>query len=194
MQDSYIQILKSGGIGVIPTDTQYGLVAEALNQDAVEKVYKIRKRSPEKPFIILISDLSDLKFFGVDLDFKTSQFLENIWPNPVSIILPVASNEFAYLHRGTNSLAFRMPDDKNLLEILQKTGPLIAPSANLEGHIYAKSISEAKNYFGDQVDFYEDQGTLESRPSTLIKIEDGKIEVLRQGLYELPQNLHNMLQ
>lgn len=195
-QEEIIKILKSGGIGVLPTDTQYGLVTQALNETAVEKAYQLRRRSPDKPFIILISVVDDLKLFGIDIDNKTSQFLHKIWPNSVSVILSVTSNDFAYLHRGTNSLAFRIPNNPDLLTILKETGPLIAPSANIEGHPYAKTITEAKNYFGDSIDFYEDKGEVESNPSTLIKIGEEGVEVLRQGTFptlNLSNNLSNVI-
>ncbi|MFA5932795.1 MAG: L-threonylcarbamoyladenylate synthase [Microgenomates group bacterium] len=192
MDTQIIQILKSGGIAVIPTDTQYGIVAQALNKEAVEKVYLLRKRAPEKPFIILISSIDDLKLFDVTVNQIAMNYLATIWPNPVSVVLPVSSNDFAYLHRGTNTLAFRIPNDNELLNLLKETGPLIAPSANLEGFPYAKTISEAKEYFGDSVDFYEDKGTLESNPSTLIKIGEQGIEILRQGKYDKITELLNM--
>ncbi len=86
-----------------------------------------------------------------------------------------------YLHRGTNSLAFRFPKDEGMIEILGKTGPLVAPSANPEGLEPAKTVYEAKKYFNDGVDFYLDAGRLEAEPSTLIRIQKGKVEVLRQG-------------
>lgn len=184
-KEEIIQILKSGGIGVLPTDTQYGLVAPALNETSVERVYQVRKRSPDKPFIILISSIDDLKLFNITINQLTINYLAQIWPNPISVILPVQSNDFAYLHRGTNSLAFRIPNNTELLNLIKETGPLIAPSANIEGFPYAKTIDEAEEYFKDKVDFYDDQGKLESNPSTLIKIEDGKIEVLRQGVFQI---------
>ena len=77
-----------------------------------------------------------------------------------------------------------MPDKKDLLELLKITGPLLAPSANHKGEKPALIIEEAKVYFGNKVDFYVDEGKLESLPSTLIKIEDGKIVVLREGAVE----------
>lgn len=187
-----IAALKTGQLAVIPTDTQYGLVTSALNQQSVEKVYKLRKRSPEKPCIILISSIEDLKLFEIAVNKITTDYLSNIWPNPVSIVLPCLNNDFSYLHRGTNSLAFRIPDNRELLEILKDTGPLIAPSANIEGLPFAKTINDAKKYFGGQVDFYIDQGELESVPSTIIKIESGKVVILRQGEFKidkLPKNL-----
>ena len=82
---------------------------------------------------------------------------------------------FEYLHRGTAALAFRVPKSAWLRKLLQKTGPLIAPSANFEGEPPALSFRAAKKYFGKSVDFYVDAGRLISKPSTLIKIEKGKV-------------------
>lgn len=176
--------LKSGKIGVIPTDTIYGMVGLALSKDTVEKIYKVKKRGPKKPMIILICSIDDLKKFNIELDKVTKQILEKIWPNPVSVILACPESGFKYLHRGTNTLAFRMPKDDFLLELLGHTGSLVAPSANFEGEIPATTINEAKKYFGNTVDFYLDGGSLESKPSTLIEIKEGKICILRQGLWK----------
>lgn len=67
-----VSILKSGGVGILPTDTLYGLVASAFDEKAAERIYELRKRTPDKPMIILISSLEDLKTFGIELSF--SQF------------------------------------------------------------------------------------------------------------------------
>lgn len=180
-----ISILKNGGIGVLPTDTIYGLVGSARNRQIVEKIYKLRKRKPNKPFIILISSFTDLKLFNVSLSAVEKGILEKIWPGKVSVILKCPDEKFSYLHRGTNTLAFRLPHDKNLINILEKTGPLVAPSVNLEGKPPAETIEKAKEYFGEQVEFYVDAGKLSSEPSTLIKIEGRKTIVLREGAVKI---------
>lgn len=82
-----------------------------------------------------------------------------------------------------------MPALAWLRTLLHKTGPLVAPSANLEGHPPAWTVREAKRYFDDKVDFYIDAGRLGGRPSTLIKIENGKVIVLRQGAAKIPRAL-----
>ena len=178
-----IQILKNDGVGVMATDTIYGLVGSALSKKAVERIYKLKKRTPSKPFIILISDFNDLKFFNIKIDQFTKKLLQKIWPNPVSVILPCNDAKFAYLHRETKTLAFRIPQKPDLLELLQQTVPLVAPSANPEGLPPAQTIKEAKKYFNDQVDFYQDEGKLISEPSTLIEIKNRKTNILRQGIY-----------
>ncbi len=173
--------LKNNGVGVLPTDTLYGLVGSALSKKAVGKIYQLKKRNPQKPLIILISSLSDLALFKIKVDQKTKKILNQCWPGKVSVIFPCPSKKFAYLHRGGETLAFRLPDKKDLRFLLKKTGPLVAPTANPEGLEPAKTIEEAKAYFNDQVDFYLDQGRLDSLPSTLIKVESGRVEVLRRG-------------
>ncbi len=77
-----VDFLKKGKIGVMPTDTIYGLVGKALNKKTVERIYEVKKRKPEKPFIILISSLRDLKLFGV----KPEKILKKYWPGAASVI------------------------------------------------------------------------------------------------------------
>ncbi|OGM89422.1 threonylcarbamoyl-AMP synthase [Candidatus Wolfebacteria bacterium RBG_13_41_7] len=180
-----IQTLIGGGIGVLATDTLYGLVGSALSKKAVEKIYKVRRRAPKKPLIILINSLADLDLFNIKLDNAARRKLLRFWPGKVSVIFPCSVKKFHYLHRGTKTLAIRLPKKKSLVNLTKKIGPLVAPSANLEGEPPAKTIKEAKKYFGDKIDFYVDSGKVSGRPSTLIKIENGKIVVLRKGAVKI---------
>ncbi|MEK7464165.1 MAG: L-threonylcarbamoyladenylate synthase [Patescibacteria group bacterium] len=166
-----IKIIKRSGVGVMPTDTIYALVGSALSKKSVLRIYKTRKRDLKKPFIVLIENIKDLKKFGVKTDERVSKFLKNVWPGPVSIILSVKSKKFFYLHRGTNSIAFRMPKELWLKKILRKTGPLVAPSANMAGKPPAQTIQGAKKYFGEGVDFYLDGGKISKQPSLLIDVK-----------------------
>ena len=174
------KILKAGGIGVMPTDTIYGLVGSALKPDTVARIYKVRQRSPDKPFIILISKLADLKKFDIELSSSQEDFLTKNWPGPLSVILPCPNPKFKYLHRGTKTLAFRLPSSRPLLGLLASTGPLVAPSANPEGLPAAQTIKQAKDYFGDKLDFYL-SGKVKNEPSTLISLVGEKVVVLREG-------------
>jgi len=189
MNSSIINRLNSGKIGVIPTDTIYGIVGSALNPVVVEKIYQLRRRAVDKPMIILISSLDDLEKFDVKLTDKQKEFLQKNWPNPLSVILPCKCEKFKYLHRGTNSLAFRMPKDKKLLEMLRQTGPLVAPSANFEGEKPAETVEEAKKYFADQAAFYV-KGKIKSKPSTIIKLdEEGKVDILRESRLRISSHI-----
>jgi L-threonylcarbamoyladenylate synthase len=178
------KILKKGGVGVLPTDTIYGLVGSALSRDAVEKIYKAKNRPQDKALIILITSYKDLDVFGVEYNKKE---LEKVWPGKVSVIVPCKTSavkkEFRYLHRGTNTLAFRMigPKNRSLFNLVRKVGPIVAPSANLSYQDPAQNITQARKYFGDTVDFYVSAGTKKSKPSTLVSYKNGEFTILRQG-------------
>jgi L-threonylcarbamoyladenylate synthase len=170
-QKEIVKILKNGKVGVMATDTIYGLVGSALSKKAVSRIYKLRKRNLKKPMIVLIGSLGDLEIFGIKTSQRLKNFLSKIWPGPISIILPCAFKKFSYLHGGVKSLAFRLPAKKELIKLLRQTGPLVAPSANISGLPASISIKEAKKIFGDKVDFYLDSGTIKGSPSTLIEIK-----------------------
>ena len=150
----------------MPTDTVYGLVGQALNPLAAAKIKKLKERRSNKPFIILLSALADLRQFNLKPPPTMLEIIKQVWPGPVSIIF-------------TKKLSFRLPAPIWLRRFIRQTGPLIATSANIAGAPPSRSILQAKKYFGRRVDFYlpgESRGT---KPSTLIKIRNGKIIVLR---------------
>jgi L-threonylcarbamoyladenylate synthase len=189
IEKEIVSILLAGGVGVIPTDTLYGLVGSALNAESVERIYKLRKRDLKKPMIILISSLQDLKTFGVLLNASQEQILKKLWPGKISVVFPSGNKKMQHLLRGGKTLAFRFPQDETLLKLLKETGPLVAPSANLAGEKPAETYVQAKKYFGEKIDFYLDAGKLFSKPSTIIEIAmDGKVNILRKGIVKIKQN------
>ncbi len=179
-----IEVLQNGGIVVMPTDTIYGIVGRAEDRNVVEKIYEIRKRTPEKPCIVLIGNTEELDKFSIKLSDEQKAKLQKFWyeeNRPISVVLDCLEEKFAYLHRGTNSLAFRLPASQELRDLLLKTGPLIAPSANLEKFPASENIEDARKYFGDQVDLYVDGGLITSKASRVIKLhKDGTESILRE--------------
>ncbi|MBI4250239.1 threonylcarbamoyl-AMP synthase [Candidatus Uhrbacteria bacterium] len=172
-------LLRKGKIGVMPTDTLYGLVGSALLPEVVDRVYRVRKRNRKKPMIVLIASKDDLAHFGIILNSRQAKLLKQVWPGPHSIILPCCSKKYHYLHRGKKSLAFRVPADEELRRFLQKTGPLVAPSANPEGRDPARTIRQARAYFGESIDFYI-RGYVRDKPSEIIEISNsGTISKVR---------------
>jgi len=182
-----IEILKKEGVGVLPTDTQYGLVGSAFSRRAVTKIYDLKSRIEKKSLIVLISSIDDLNMFGVEINEPAKAFMEKFWPGKVSIVLPFHNNRLYYLDKMGGTLAFRFPNKKSLINIIKDTGPLVAPSANPEGYPPATNIMEARRYFYKWIDFYVDGGDLVSDPSTIVKIIGDKIEVIREGAVKIDQ-------
>lgn len=181
MDQKISEIIKRNGVGILPTDTLYGLVGSAFSKEAVDRIYDLKSRSEKKSLIILISSIDDLKKFGVELTDTSKKFIKKFWPGKVSIVLPFDNKKLFYLDKMNGTLAFRLPKKGDLINLIKETGPIVAPSANPEGLAPAKDTDEARIYFDDRIDFYVDGGKLESEPSTLVKIDGDKIEILREG-------------
>lgn len=179
MEKNLVKILRSGGIALIPTDTTYGVVGSALRSETVNEIYRLRKRNLAKPFIILIAARKDLKKFGITPTETQKKILEKVWPGPTSVVVKAPEEKFSYLHRGKNTLCFRVPAKKSLRALLRKTGPLVAPSANPEGHKVARTAAEARAYFGEHVALYQNGGVITTAPSKIIDITGGLEKVLR---------------
>jgi len=192
-----IEVSKKGGVVVLPTDTLYGIVASAMSKKAVERIYEVKGRKENKPFIVVINSYKQLEIFGIKISKERAKIFSKFWPGKVSVILPCQSNKWGYIHRGTNSIAFRMigSRNKNLFNFIKKVGPIVAPSANPEGEKPAETIKEAKDYFLHRQDLcihrsclceiqpelYINGGLKKSLPSTLIRFNGKEVEILRQG-------------
>lgn len=171
--------IREGKIGVLPTDTIYGLVCSAFAQRSVEEIYKLKGRKSDKPLIVLIASKDDLVKFGVVTNKSTNKVCDKYWPGPVSIIFPCKDEALSYIHRGGETIAFRVPKPKWLRKLLLEVGPLVAPSANPEGQPPANDVNEAKRYFGNRVSFYINGGKLDSPPSTIISLVGGNEHQIR---------------
>jgi len=191
--DNLIKVLMGGGVVVMPTDTIYGIIGRAQDEGVVNRIYSIRNRNTQKPCIILIGDISELNKFSITLSDEQKQELEKYWSldstpdlsssdfNPTSVVLECSDDSFQYLHRGTKTLAFRLPSSQALRDLLLKTGPLIAPSANKEAFPPNYDIAGAKESFGNLVDLYVDVGEQRSKASRLIRLHaDGSVDILRE--------------
>ncbi|MFA6252111.1 MAG: L-threonylcarbamoyladenylate synthase [Candidatus Paceibacterota bacterium] len=184
--DIVVDAYDTGKAVVIPTDTIYGITCRALDKKAVLSLYKLRERDLDKPFIILVSSLKDLDLFDIELDREQKKWLKSIWPEKVTVILKCNDKRFKYLYRNKRSLAFRIPNEKWLLKLISIAGPIVAPSANLQGLDFAETIHKAYEYFGEKA-VYIDAGKLKSKASTIVSLEDD-FRIIRQGSFKIKKN------
>lgn len=177
------QALQNNKVGVLPTDTVYGLVAQAHSQAAVERLYRLKNRE-RKPGTLIAASVDQLQELGAPADLLHQ--LSAYWPGPLSAVLPI-NDQYAYLHQGIGTVAMRVVNDEAIRQLLQQTGPLMTSSANHPGAPGATNMTEAWDYFQERVDFYVDGGDLTGRPpSTVVKFDpQGNLSVLRQGATRL---------
>ena len=179
------KLLTAKTIGVIPTDTVYGVVGRTADQDAVSRLYALKDRDG-KPGTIIAASIDQLVELG--LKYRYLKAVEQYWPGAISVIIPCGP-ELQYLHQGKFSLAVRIPKHPKLQKLLVETGPLLTSSANHPQQATAHTVQEAKDYFHDEVDFYVNGGDLtDHQPSTIIRIVDDAIEVIREGAVIIDQS------
>ncbi len=180
-----IALLHRGGVGVMPTDTVYGLVCIAAQPAAVERLYRIKKRE-KKPGTIIAESIEQLTELGLKKRYLTA--VEQYWPGAVSVVIPSGDPKTEYLRQGVSGLAVRIVADKKLCKLLKQTGALVTSSANHPGERQANTIEQAMMYFKNDVDFYVDGGDrAKKKPSTLIRVIDDAVEVLREGAVTIKQ-------
>lgn len=171
------KIIKDGGVVISPTDTVYGILANVFNADAVCRIYKIKGREKDKPFLILLENEKDLKLFS---DMPIPEIVKKNIPGELTFIMPLAKNlkyNFDFLK---STVAIRIPKDDYMRLILKETPPIVAPSANLSGECVIYDGNKIVEIFKDKVDLIVNAGLIEKKlPSTLYDSINKKI--LRQG-------------
>ncbi len=181
-----VEVLKNGGLVVMPSDTIYGIFCCAHDKKAIERLYHVRKREKRKACIVLLASLDELQSLEITLSQNKKKFLESLpQDQAITFILKSQSDRFAHIQRGLGSIACRIPVEgtkrgKALHEILKQTGPLLAPSANIAGMPPAQTIIQAQEYFGAKVDLYIDHGEpLHAKPSSIYDLTRSQPKKIR---------------
>ena len=175
-----IESIKNGGIVIFPTDTLYGIGCDPYNENAVKKIYEIKNRDSTKPLPILGYSKRVLENI-VEFDEITNRIAEKFWPGKLTIVLPLKDDKLKKLSRGTNTLAVRVPNNKCVLAFLKKCELVVGTSANISGK---EPFTDPQNIENDVIDcdiFLNDGIIQSSGASTVIKIENEEIKILRSG-------------
>lgn len=178
------EILKQGGIVVFPTETVYGIGADCFNSEAVERIYEIKNRPREKAISVLISNLEMVNDLAIDISKEERKIMEKFFPGPLTIILKKSNKVSNIVTAGKDTVGVRMPENEIALKLIELVGkPLATPSANLSGEPSGIELNQIMKSFGEKVDYYIDGGKSKlAMPSTIVKVENGKIHILREGV------------
>ena len=178
-------IVASGNIVISPTDTVYGILGDATNAAAVQRMFALKNRPAQKALPVFVRDIAMARQYAYISDVK-AKFLERIWPGPVTAVFHHKEKLPRALTDGLNSLAFRIPNDPFLAELLKRVhAPIAQTSANVSNEPPAQNIEEIKAYFEKskiQPDLVIDQGELRGVPSTVIDCTGNEPIILRTGV------------
>jgi L-threonylcarbamoyladenylate synthase len=184
-----------GELVVVPTDTVYGLAADAFSPDAVQRLLDAKGRTRQAPPPVLIPGIPTLDALAEEVPPEVRALVAEFWPGGLTVILPARASLTWDLGETNGTVALRMPNNRVALELLSETGPLAVSSANLTGEQAASSAAEAERMLGDSVSVYLDGGAVGDDYSTAaagtgstivdatgLLIEGGELTIVRHGV------------
>lgn len=173
--------VADGKLIVYPTETVYGIGADVYNEAAVKNLYVVKNRPFDMPLSVAVSDKAMLERVAV-LNENADKLIKAFLPGPLTIIIKKQPDVPDIVTSSSQKVGIRIPDNRFALELIRRTGPIIATSANLHSHPDAVGIDAAISDFGDLVDTYIDAGDCTiGHPSTIVWLMDNEVEIVRQG-------------
>ncbi len=181
-----VLLLKKGGIILFPTTFLYGIGADALNEEALKKIFKIKNRSFFNPISILVKSELEVMKFVKDVSVEAKMLMKTFWPGNLTIIFKAAENIPKILTAGTNKIAIRVPKHPISKAIANAfSNPITATSANISGQPALFDIKDIEPDFAENFDLILDAGKLKGgEGSTIADISDGGIKIIREGTYD----------
>ena len=178
--------VRAGRLAVIPTDTVYGIGADAFSSTAVRSLLQAKNRGPDMPVGVLVGSWQTIDGLVLSVPQPARALIEAFWPGDLSIVLPHAPSLSWDLGRSHGTVMLRMPLHPVAIELLKETGPMAVSSANRSGLPPAATVDEARDQLGESVAVYLDGGPSgEPVPSTIVDLSGEEPVVLREGAVSL---------
>lgn len=181
MMDEIKEKLAAGGAVVLPTETVYGLFAKALDEQAVNHVYALKKRPRDKALNLNIASYEDILAYSSDQPSYLQQLVDSFLPGPLTIILSANDQVPVWVNSGMTTVGFRMPDHPITLDLIRQYGPLIGPSANISGQASGTTFEKIMVDFDQEVLGVADDAYLTGQDSTILDLSGEQAVILRQG-------------
>lgn len=175
--------IKQGKLVLFPTETVYGIGANALNEEAVKKIYIAKGRASDNPLIAHVSNLNMLEELVLDVGTIEAKLIEAFWPGPLTIVFNKKPIVPDIITGGLNTVAIRMPSDGIAHKLIEYSKcPIAAPSANISGKPSGTQIEDIIDELDGKVEYVIDGGKVKiGVESTVIRVVDGTVHILRPG-------------
>ena len=181
--DEAAEIIKTGGLVAVPTETVYGLAGNGLDEEAVKQIYEVKGRPQVKPLSLMVPGAEAMEQYCEDLPLGARLLAERFWPGPLTIVLKAKDHIPSIVLAGGDTVGLRCPDHPMTLELLKKAGvPFAAPSANPSGEESPKTAQKVQDYFAGKIGGIIDGGECGiGLESTIISMAQKPYRILRQG-------------
>ena len=186
-----ITILEEGGLVIFPTDTVYGIACNCFQEDAIKKLFEIKKRPNYKPINVLTNDISKIELITKNMKEKEKELIEKYMPGALTVIMEKNDKIPNILTAGLETIGVRIPKNEIALSILEKFEyPLAVTSVNISGQKDGTAVEDFIDEFENKVDIIVDGGKSEiGIPSTIVKVNDNEIEIIRKGTIDIKEEL-----
>jgi L-threonylcarbamoyladenylate synthase len=178
-----VEALRQSEVIVFPTETFYGLGANALDEAAVARVVSLKGRGPESPISVIIADEEMLNSLVTEITPAAKKIMSHFWPGPLTLVLPAKKGLPAPLLNRQGGLALRISSHPMATQLVRTLGsPVTATSANPSGKEPARTLAQAQAYFSGRLRIFVDGGELSGKKgSTVVEISDGQVKTIREG-------------
>ncbi|MBZ5606178.1 MAG: threonylcarbamoyl-AMP synthase [Acidobacteriia bacterium] len=184
--NKYAGILRSGGLVAFPTETVYGLGANALDAAAVEKIFRLKGRPSTSPLIVHVSSIEMAKRYVTEWPPQAEELAKKYWPGPLTIVLPKTPEIPDIVTAGLPTVGIRVPAHPIARQLIEEAGvPIAAPSANRFTHLSPTTAQHVRDEFGDAVEVIDGGPTEVGIESTVVSLVGGQITLLRPGMISL---------
>ena len=180
--DRICKILEEGGLIISPTDTIYGIMGDATNEDTIRKLFNVKKRANDKPLILLMDSYEMIKKYTSSISKLEDIFIKEFFPGLVTIILKKNDGVSDLITTGMDTVGIRIPDNKELREIIKKFGkPIFSTSANVSNESVITSVDMIDEELKREIDYIYDGGEVIDLASTVVVFDNDKLKILRDG-------------
>ena len=180
--DKIVSVVDSGGLVITPTYTVYGIMGDSLDESVIRKVYSVKRRTFSKPLILLMSDVEMIKNYTSDISDVEWDLINHFLPGLVTIILKKNDLVNSLITSNSDYVGIRIPNNSELVEIIKKLGrPVISTSANISDSDVITRVDMISDELLSGIDYVYDGGEINNLSSTIIRVVDGKLVILRRG-------------
>ncbi|MBO5121373.1 MAG: threonylcarbamoyl-AMP synthase [Bacilli bacterium] len=180
--DKIVEVINNGGLVITPTDTIYGIMGDALNEDVIRRVFDVKQRPFNKPLLLLMDSFEMVDNYTEELSEMERKLVNRFWPGLVTFILKKNDKVSDLITSGNDTVGIRIPDNKDLLEIIRRLKrPVISTSANITGTPVITSTKLLEKDLIDNIDYIYDGGDVNEISSCIVRVIDNKVNILRDG-------------
>lgn len=176
--------LEQGAVMLYPTETTYGLGCLATDREGIERIFELKQRPAERPYLVLVRDREMLEKYVSEIPAAYESMIERFWPGPLTLVFPAREGTLPMdlLAPGLQTLAIRISSHPFCSQLLKHLdAPLVSTSANLSGAPNPSSLEDVSHFVKNGVDLIVDGGTLGGTPSSIVRLDGGKAVLARAG-------------